>query len=208
MKALKTVLLVGALALGAVTAPVAHAGLLVSTASACETQTLSKPFARWLDYANYTGVPGGSFEPGSEAWSLAGGAKVVAGNESFYVRSQTDARSLHLPQGSSATSPAMCVGIEHPTARWFNKQSGGLLGSVTSAMTVEVLFENSLGQVVALPIGAGALTGGWSPSLPAVVTANLLPLLPGQRTAVAFRFRAVTGNWTVDDVYVDPYSRS
>jgi hypothetical protein len=25
--------------------------------------------------------------------------------------------------------------------------------------------------------------------------------------AVAFRFRAVTGTWNVDDVYVDPYQR-
>jgi hypothetical protein len=24
---------------------------------------------------------------------------------------------------------------------------------------------------------------------------------------VAFRFRAVTGNWNVDDVYVDPFTR-
>jgi hypothetical protein len=36
------------------------------------------------------------------------------------------------------------------------------------------------------------------------VVANLLPLLPNNYTAVAFRLRAVTGTWRIDDVYVDP----
>jgi hypothetical protein len=197
-----------ALTLVAVTAPTANAGLLVSTASDCDAQQLSKPFAPWADFANYTPVDGGSFEAGTPVWSLTGGAKVVSGNESFSVRSKSDSRSLSLPQGSTATSRSICVGLGEPTLRWFQRQSGGLLGSLTSAMTVEVLFESSLGQTLALPIGVGALNSGWAPSLPAVVTANLLPLLPGEKTAVAFRFRALTGNWAIDDVYVDPYSRN
>jgi hypothetical protein len=39
------------------------------------------------------------------------------------------------------------------------------------------------------------------------ILANLLPLLPGEHTPVAFRFTAVGGDWSVDDVWVDPYSR-
>ena len=36
--------------------------------------------------------------------------------------------------------------------------------------------------------------------------ANLLPLLPDQHTPVAFRFTPMLGgNWSVDDVQVDPY---
>jgi hypothetical protein len=61
--------------------------------------------------------------------------------------------------------------------------------------------------VVEAPIGAGLLNTSWQPSLPGVVSASLLPLLPGSKTAVAFRFRAVTGNWNVDDAYVDPFSK-
>jgi hypothetical protein len=210
LKARAITIAAAALTLVAVAAPTANAGLLVSTASNCDTQQLSQPFAPWADSANYTPVPGGSFEAGAPVWSLTGSAKVVSGNESFGVSSKSDSRSLSIPQGSTATSRSICVGLGEPTLRWFQKQSGGLLGlgSITSAMTVEVLFEDSLGQTLALPIGAGALNSGWSPSLPAVVIANLLPLLPGQKTAVAFRFRALTGNWTIDDVYVDPYSRS
>jgi hypothetical protein len=189
--------------LTAAAAPAADAGMLVSTAQSCEAQTFSKPFSRWGDLANYTPVPGGAFEAGQVQWAMTGGAKVVSGNESFKVRSSTDSRSLYLPQGATATSPSICVGLSEPTLRWFQKQAS-LLG-LTGAMTVEVLFENSLGQVMALPIGAGLLNSTWQPSLPGVVIANLLPLLPDNKTAVAFRFRAVLGNWWVDDAYVDPY---
>jgi hypothetical protein len=184
----------------------ASAGVLVATAQDCSAWTLSQPFARFGDTSSYTPVPGGSFENGSPAWTLSGGAKVVPGNEPFYARSTSDTASLYLPQGATATSPAMCVGIDSPTIRWFAKQSASLLG-LTGSMTVEVLFEDSLGNVLSLPVGAGLLSTSWQPSLPGVVSASLLPLLPGEKTAVAFRFRALTGAWNVDDVYVDPYSR-
>jgi len=40
------------------------------------------------------------------------------------------------------------------------------------------------------------------------VVANLLPLLPGHHTPVAFRFTPLLGSsWSVDDVFVDPYAR-
>ncbi|MEA2424945.1 MAG: hypothetical protein QOH13_1355 [Thermoleophilaceae bacterium] len=196
------------LALGAVAAPAANAGLLVKTAQGCDDAALTKPFAQFGDNNNYVPIPGGSFEAGSPAWTLTGGAKVVSGNESFDVRSGTDSKSLYLPQGATATSPSICVGLENPSMRWFAKQSGSLLGlGLTGAMTVEVQFETSLGVVVSAPIGAGLLSNSWQPSIPGIVVANLLPLLPGQKTAVAFRFRAVTSNWNVDDAYVDPNSR-
>ena len=40
------------------------------------------------------------------------------------------------------------------------------------------------------------------------VLANLLPLLPGAHTPVAFRFTPLLGGeWSIDDVYVDPFQR-
>ena len=40
----------------------------------------------------------------------------------------------------------------------------------------------------------------------AYIVMNLLPLLPGGNTAVAFRFAPYgDGDWTIDDVYVDPW---
>ena len=179
----------------------ASAGVLVSTARSCSQNVLSQPFSGFGDRAYYASVPGGSFESGAPAWTLSGGAKVVSGNEPWSVGG--GARSLSLPAGATATSPAMCVGIGDPTLRYFAK-ANSLLG-LTGAMTVEVLTETSLGLVVGVPLLPGVLTNSWKPSLTTPVVANLLPLLPGQKTAVAFRFHALIGNWGLDDVYVDPY---
>jgi hypothetical protein len=186
-------------------APAASAGVLVKSAESCDSQQFSQPFSRFGDSATYTPLPGGAFEAGQKAWTLSGGAKIVSGNEPYTVRSAADSRSLYIPAGGVATSPAMCVGLQEPTIRWFQKQAS-LLG-LTGAMTVTVLTETSLGVVTETPVGAGLLGRGWNPSLTGVIVTNLLPLLGPDKTAVAFRFRAVTGNWTIDDVYVDPIQR-
>jgi hypothetical protein len=185
----------------------ANAGILVNTESAknCTTQVFQQPFKRWLDYFSYTLVPGGNFESGAPAWTLSK-AKVVSGNETFYVRSTKDARSLSLGASGVATSRPVCVGIEYPLMRFFARNRG----LPTSVLTVEVLFETSLGKVLALPIGVvPGLRPSWQPTLPIPVIANLLPLLPNQKTAIAFRFRAtgIGGNWQIDDVFVDPHRR-
>jgi hypothetical protein len=185
----------------------AHAGILVNTESAknCTTQVLEQPFKRWLDYFNYTLVPGGNFESGAPAWTLSK-AKVVSGNETFYVRSKKDSRSLSLGASGSATSRPVCVGIDYPVLRFFARNSGLL----TSALTVEVLYEDASGKVRSLLIGTVAATSTkWQPTLPIPVVANLLALLPNEKTAVAFRFRAtgIGGKWQIDDVFVDPRRR-
>lgn len=185
----------------------ARAGILVNTESAqnCTSQVLEQPFKRWLDYFNYTLVPGGSFESGAPSWTLSR-AKIVSGNETFYVRSAKDARSLSLGASGMATSRPVCVGLTYPFLRLFARNRG----LATSTLTVEVLFETSAGKVLSLPIGVvPGLTAGWQPTLPIPVIANLLPLLPNQLTAVAFRFRAtgLGGDWTIDDVFVDPHRR-
>ena len=187
----------------------ANAGILVSSAPNCDAQPLSTPFAPWYDNARYTPVAGGSFESSASGWSLSGGAAVTAGNEPWKVAGASHASSLSVPGGGSATSPTICVGLEHPTMRFFAKRtSGGTLG--LSGMRVDVLFENNLGIVNSLPVvGAVLPTSSWQPTvLPMVVVANLLPLLPGERTPVAFRFTpTLGGDWSIDDVYVDPYGR-
>ena len=203
---LKIFVALAAIAAAAVAAPAANAGLLVSSAKSCASEQFTKPFAAWGDNATYTPVPGGSFESGDAGWTLSGGARVVSGNESYNVRSASDSRSLYIPQGGVATSPSICVGLNEPTVRWFQEQSSSLLG-LTGAMTVTVLTETSTGLVTETPVGAGLLGTRWSPSLVGLIATNLLPLLPDNKTAVAFRFRAVTGAWNVDDVYVDPYMR-
>lgn len=195
-----------AIAAIAFAAPQAQAGLLVSPATDCEEQELSQPFLPWLDSAQYTPLGDGGFEAGGEGWTLTGGAKVVNGNNSHQVGGEDDSKSLRLPAGASATSPAICVGLEHLTIRAFARNQGSLLSSVR----VDVLFEDAAGNVLSLPIGLHLGGSSWQPTVPFLVIANLLPLLPGEHTAVAFRFTAqgLGANWRIDDVYVDPFRRS
>ena len=187
-------------------APVANAGLLVKSAPGCE-QELTQPFATFGDSANYAPVPGGSFEDDAHGWSLSRAA-VVSGNSPFKVGGAGHSRALQISPGGVATSPTVCVGLEHPTMRFFVRSSGGLLDAV-STMSVSVLAETSLGLVVEVPVGVQLFNKSWRPSSRHIVVANLLPLLPNDYTPVAFRFRAIGGaTWTIDDVYVDPRKRS
>ena len=58
----------------------ANAGLLSQSAGPCPAYPMSKVFSKWLDRANYTLAPGGSFESAA-GLTFTGGAKIVAGNE-------------------------------------------------------------------------------------------------------------------------------
>jgi len=191
----------------AASAATANAGMLGASASSCADQALSKPFTPWLDYADYTPLAGGDFEGGGAGWSATGNAAIANGNETFKVGGADDSKSLAMGAGSSVTSPAICVGIEHPTLRFFAKRrSTGLLSSL-STLRVEALTETATGAILTTPVGIVASPNSWQPTLPLPIVTNLLPLLPGEKTAVAFRFTAVGGDWSVDDVWVDPYSR-
>jgi hypothetical protein len=185
-------------------APSASAGLLVASAPDCTPKPTTQAFAPWGDGTQYNLAPGGSFEGGAGSWSLAGGASLVSGNEPWKVAGSAHSRSLRLPPGATATSPVICVGIEHPSIRFFAKNNRALL----STMTVEVIVETSLGLKAPVPIGVLLPNGQWKPSPKLWIIANLLPLLPGEHTPVQFRVRSVGfGTWSVDDFYVDPRHR-
>jgi hypothetical protein len=148
----------------------------------CATQPVDQTFLPWLDSSWYEAAPNGDLESGTDGWTLAG-ASVVNGNDPF----QDGSHSLSIPSGASAVTPPICVDLAHPTLRFFAK--GGTL------LTVSVLFDG-----LELPVGVAAANLGWSPSLPLLVAGNLLS------DGVRFRFTAL-GNWRVDDVFVDPYSK-
>jgi hypothetical protein len=199
--------LVAAVSLLALPVTSAHAGVLVKTTTACDNQSLSQPFQRWADFLNYTLAPNGALEGGTTDWTLAK-ASVVSGNESFYVHGSSDSKSLYLPAGSTATTRAMCVSVGHLATRFFIKSQDTTLLSL-SRLEVEVLFEDAGGNVRSLLIGSAAPSSKWAPTPPMLVVANLLPLLPGENTPVAFRFTPKgKGSWWIDDIYVDPHRRS
>ena len=165
----------------------------------CPEQPLDRTFRPWLDPAWYTPAPNGGLESGASGWTLERGASVVDGNEPFHVGGSGDASSLALPPGGSATTAPMCIGVEHPTLRFFARNSA----DPASALTVSVVFRDALGQSRALPVGVVTARSEWAPTPVVPVVVNLL----GDQQ-VAFRFTAVDGGeWTIDDVYVDPYKK-
>jgi hypothetical protein len=162
--------------------------------SGCDDPGSSAVFAPWLDYANYFLAPDGGFENGAAGWALDG-ASVGAGNQSY----GSGASSLTVDSGDSATSPSVCVGLEHPTFRYFVRRTSGV---PSAKLAVRVVLDNG----ASIPVGT--IMGGstsWQPSPVTLIGANLLPLLTGgTSTQVAFRFTSNSGTWQVDDVYVDP----
>jgi hypothetical protein len=177
-------------------APGAQAsGLLAS----CDGQVLERPFLPWADPAQYVLAPDGDIAAGAEGWETSGTAVVGYGSP------LSGGDALRIGPGGSATSPAMCVSLMHPTLRFLARNAG----DATGALAVEVLFEDLAGRTQSLPIGVVAGGSGWSPTVPMPILANLLALLPGGRTPVAFRFTPVgeRSAWVIDDVYVDPYCK-
>jgi hypothetical protein len=163
----------------------------------CDGQALEQPFTQWGDYAQYTLVDDGDLTGGAAGWDLDG-ADLVYDNEPWYVHGGDTPRALRLRAGESATTPPICVSLAHPTMRFFLRNRGGLLGT----LTVQVVMSNGL----TLPVGVipGLLGGdGWNPSAPMLVLGNLLD------DEVSFRFTAggIGGSYVIDDVYVDPYKK-
>jgi hypothetical protein len=184
---------------GAIAAP-ANAGILTAPAKDCGDESLSQAFAGFGDQHQYKLVQGASFEGALTDWTLVGKAQVVSGNEPWKVGGSTHGKSLVLPAGSSAITPAACVGLAEPTLRFFAKKNRGLL----STLAVSVYVKTSLGLVVPVPVGVVLGNGQWKATPQMLIVANLLPLLPGDRTPVAFQFTPLLGDWQIDDVYVDP----
>jgi len=174
-------------------------------AEGCPAYPVERHFLPWLDVMNYTLAPNGGLEEGAAGWALSGGAAVVAGNESFFVRDRADQSSLYLPSGSSASTGATCVELLEGTMRFFVKNTGSLL----STLQVEVLYRDALGKQRAHTVGLLIAGQRWQPTLPVVFLANLThpPLVTDGTVDVAFRFtpRGLGGRWSVDDVFVDPF---
>ena len=194
------------LSLALVAVPAAQANVLSMLPGSCTGETYGQTFAQFGDDNWYTAVPGGGFEAGTIPWAASGGATPVDGNESFDVGGAGDSRSLSLPAGSSATSPAVCASIDKPTLRFFARNSG----SSSSRLNVDVLYPGLLGAVRTARIGSISAGGAWNPTGSQQLTVtNLLATLSLSRTAIAFRFSPAdgSGQWTIDDVYVDPKMR-
>ena len=173
---------------------------------ACDDAPLSKPFTPWGDHAYYKLAPGGDFESGTAGWSLRS-AGTVSGSEPYAATGELGASSLRIKPGGSATTPATCVNIDYPTARFFAKSSGGLLG-LLPLMKVDVLYRDGLLGIIAVPAGVVTPSSRWNPTLQMLTHAAVGATVNGGEAPIALRFTAVSGTWTIDDVFVDPFRRS
>jgi hypothetical protein len=158
-------------------------------------------FKRFSDYDYYVLMPGGAFE-GTNTWTLKGGAKVVRGNETYYVHGANDMSSLYLPSGASVTTPPMCFAFADWHLRFFARDnySGG-------KVRVTVQIKSLVGVLSVLDAGTFDPSAGWRPS-PRIglLLSNLGGLLVTD--SIQFRFTAVGGSVQLDDAYLDPWKNT
>jgi hypothetical protein len=189
--------------LAAMLALVAFAG--AAQAASCPSTGAKPAFAAWGDNNNYVLAPDGGFEAGAAGWSLAGGAKAVAGNESYYLGSPADRISLALPPGSSAGSPPICMAIDTPTFRMMARNTG----DPSSQLRVTASYK-LLGLLRTQTLGTVTAGSAWVPTTPqstvltlATIVGTLIP------SAIEIRVAPLDskGSWQIDDLFVDPFAR-
>ncbi|MDX6592364.1 MAG: hypothetical protein QOJ13_1560 [Gaiellales bacterium] len=175
------------------------------TTGACAGASLSQPFLPWHDPGYYRLAPGGAFESRRSGWSLDGETRLVGDNKPFTVNGAADERALYLGEYGSATSPSICLAAQDPTLRFFVRNTGSFL----SALEISINFTDAFGTRQSLPITLVLSDADWQPTLPIPIALNLLsvPLLSDGSTDVSLVFTPVGpgGEWTIDDVYVDPF---
>jgi hypothetical protein len=174
----------------------------------CSFPAVSQPLAQFGDANSYFLVPDGDVEGAMSGWTFAGGAGVVAGNESFFVGGTQDSHSLGLPTTSAVvTTPTMCVTADSPAFRMFIKNNGNL-GHIDGQLAVYLNFTGADGKqqqvkIAALKVNSTAWTV--SPKISFVQYIST-PLKSGYAN-VSFTIKPNDnhGNWQLDDIYIDPY---
>jgi hypothetical protein len=187
----------GAAVLTFAAVPAAHA--------ACTAAPTAKAFAAFGDNADYSLAPAGAFESGATGWSLSG-ASVASGNESWKVHGSGDSKSLAINASGTAVSPAFCVGIQHPTFRFFARRTSGTWGT----LNVKLRFKDANGTHDTVVGSVGGSDTAWHPSA-SIGLASVLGLWNANQSAsVQFVFAPdpYGGAWAIDDVYIDPYSKA
>jgi hypothetical protein len=169
--------------------------------TSCNDEALQQVFAPWGDTDWYFLAPDGSLEGGGIGWRFSGGAKVVRRADPFALAGAGEKRSLSLPRGGAATSAPFCIRPDARTVRWV--QRGGQRG--TLLVEVQHLDQDASTPGRTLDVVRGR--GAWRPSpevkIPMIGTGSKKDGF----AIVALKFTALTGDWSIDDLYVDPKAR-
>jgi hypothetical protein len=177
-------------------------GVIAETTAAsqqeCQAPVLSQPFWNLRDTRHYVLAPGGDFSDSNGAgWQFSGGARIVNDTRP----DGTTGGSLYMPSGSTAVSPVMCVDMTYPTARlWARTLSGDgdVTFSVSYAATKSELKPQDVGHIK-------GDRRGWKLS----GDVHIKPELAGKdggwrRVAFVLTAGGKTGEFQLDDIYVDP----
>jgi hypothetical protein len=182
----------------AVTALAALAVLPTTAAMAAECAPVptTQLFSLLGDTNEYFVAPGGSFE-GQNSWALKGEAKVD--DTTLQLLGLVRGHALELDRGASGTSPALCADALRPHLRFAARASNGV-----GSLSVEAITGN--GTVVPLATIDGADHARWS------LTGNVALVPPvevatGDSEDVKIRITAVSGDWKIDTVAIDPYAK-
>jgi hypothetical protein len=191
-----------------VAAPAAQAATTAANPQNCVPQpALKQAFLPWGDGGQYTLSPGGDLESAPAGWLLSGGARIVAGNEPFYVGHTNDKASLSLPAGSSVVTSPICIDDTYPWFRVFARNNSGQ----AAGLNVEILYLDTTGKLRTRASGMyNARAGsGWAPTGTLKIPMTFDPTTAGGAAPVAFRFtpQGTGSSWQIDDVYVDPMAR-
>ena len=179
----------------AVSMGVAMAASPATAAASCAPETTSQPFAALGDENRYFLAPGGDFEDGL-SWA-AMGSTAIADGVSNGIDSGT--RAARLSQNAYITSPAVCFDVDRPHIRLMARSLGG-----SGTLRVDAIdAAGDKNQLAKLDAGAHQT---WAASR-FVALDPRLDLAGSPSQYAKLRITALTGQWLVDAVYVDPYSR-
>ena len=165
------------------------------TQQSCSDPVITNPFTAFDDFRDYVLAPVGDFEGTLSGWNLEGGATQVVDADGN--------TSLSLPAGSTATSPAMCIDLDYPTARFFASNS-----TEDGDLQVDVMYVDH--KKAYKPHKVAKLKAKQHRMLTKDIKIN--PNRGGKEAGwrrVAFRFVADDdkGDFRIDDFYVDPRLR-
>ena len=189
-------------AVGLVLVPVAGAGLVSSLVGAAlpSCGAVSHPFAEFGDDGAYCALANNGFESGSAGWTLSGGASIAPGNEPWYVNGP-GASALDLPAGASAAGSPVPISLFDPYFRLFARSA-----SADGPLSLRVVFRGLTGEVTGVLNVTDLPSSGYSDWKPSGAVASLLALPLGTSSAqLVVTSTASSGDWQVDDVFLDPY---
>jgi hypothetical protein len=176
-------------------------GALPAVAAAdCPQLPTSKVFAPWGDMSEYFLAPGADFEAPMTSWT---GGSLTFGNDPFYLAGGGDHKSLLIREGATASSPSFCADITHPDFRFVAQP---LDARDPGSLQISVRFRDRWGTTQTWQMWTLAGVQYWTAS-PRVRLMRDLPLPDSGETTARVMFRAVGGDWVIDDVFIDPFRK-